>query len=1000
MPLLDTDVTLVSRGSTNANASMTQVKDYVLDGLDSSSALVWSAYPTTANNHISSSETKFDEITAIQFRNKSLSIYADNDIVVLTNLATSSAGTYRVTGRNTGTNSITVSFIAYSNDNSMTVGDRMVISNLGPDVDTDQGNQVYINDLQPSGVNGDLWYQPTTGWFYIYDSAWVRIKYDNGPYYRNAVEDWNMDNTGTKDVSGLVQNALDELFKSGARTGTLYFPAGTYRLNKLVNVVDAGTNERGGYVIKGDGQSTKFYCYKERNQDGTETGNVGGIRIQFQSKDNYTTVQDLGIHPKDQIKGVGLYLQNGRDDEAANPEDIDTDDNAGNDPGDPDMNEIANLPVGGSNQQYGVQIINVNILSDEKKPNTVEQKRNATFFTEPLSLINFGRPRLERVIIWNHAERSNPNFGNNGSNRLDNNDNEVLVGGERKPIRYKMYYGMIKEGETINNYPANWPNSTEEDLAIWEYGSEDGNPRVQKFEAPEDIAIQCNITNCYSPWISNCYFNGTAKYGLFWNSSRGNTEGGKVSQCVINGPDIGIYVNQVGLAWEKDDDGKLVKDADGNYIPVMDPDTGEQATKQGRHPHFTVIDSHVNSARRGVVLTNVKYFDISHILFYARNDRLRGDDLIDVHLIDCHSGTLSNSYSGGAVGNSAKSAVPGDEITLYFDFDDADIDVNDAPSNEIWIKDRDIDGDSIALKREARDAQKAKAPYRRHVVIEGVNNFNSKGELVRNRQIKVNDLQLNAYIPRLGPNNRTLFQSRTRNGGDRIEEELTDWYAPYEVIGECADIHISVPFASTVNHPEGTFDSSQYPPERLMITSDTGPVTFTLGGDKQGLIDEGTEGDRFQRMRLELRNSNVKAGDTITSDAYKAMTNGRGIANYVEITTRSDEVGDGRQSGAYRVSTARNGQIRSALELSQNTAYFPVHSEEEIRARQQPVISFNVPGGANNKPGIYYAEVDTNPNNLYPDASPGSLLLTKEDKMYFKKTGSGANGGWREVNLL
>ena len=62
MPLQDTDVTLVSRGSTNANASMTQVKDYVLDGLTSSDALVWSSYPTTANNHISSANTKFDGI--------------------------------------------------------------------------------------------------------------------------------------------------------------------------------------------------------------------------------------------------------------------------------------------------------------------------------------------------------------------------------------------------------------------------------------------------------------------------------------------------------------------------------------------------------------------------------------------------------------------------------------------------------------------------------------------------------------------------------------------------------------------------------------------------------------------------------------------------------------------------------------------------------------------------------------------------------------------------
>ena len=297
MPLQDTDVTLVSRGSTNANASMTQVKDYVLDGLTSSDALVWSSYPTTANNHISSANTKFDEITAIQFKNKSLSIYADNDVIVLTNLATSSAGTYKVTGRNTSTGSVSVSFIAYSNINDNTVGDRMVVTNLGPDVDTDQGNQVYINDLQPSGDNGDLWYQPSTNNFYIYNSGWVLLnkKYDNGIYYKNAVADLGIDNTGTNGVGQAIEDAFKAMFDSGARTGTIYFPAGTYLLDKKVTCINVGSNERCGWVIKGDGMSTKFYVVND----------VGGIEIRFGSpdspagyKDNYITVEDLAIHPK------------------------------------------------------------------------------------------------------------------------------------------------------------------------------------------------------------------------------------------------------------------------------------------------------------------------------------------------------------------------------------------------------------------------------------------------------------------------------------------------------------------------------------------------------------------------------------------------------------------------------------------------------------------------------------------------------------------------------
>ena len=91
----------------------------------------------------------------------------------------------------------------------------------------------------------------------------------------------------------------------------------------------------------------------------------------------------LAIHPSRAINGYGLYLQNGTDQDATNPPDVE-----------PDDNDYESFPSGGSNQQYGAQIINVHILSDDNKPNDEDLKRsNAAFFNYPLSLINFGRPR-------------------------------------------------------------------------------------------------------------------------------------------------------------------------------------------------------------------------------------------------------------------------------------------------------------------------------------------------------------------------------------------------------------------------------------------------------------------------------------------------------------------------------------------------------------------------------------------------------------------------------
>ena len=419
MPLQDTDVTLVSRGTTNANASMTQVKDYVLGGLTSSKALMWVNYPATDDEQVSSPKNDYSEITSIQFGSGVILPYNDDDVVVLTNLARGSAGSFKVTGRNNSTNSITVEYIAHGGlTEELLAGDRLTITNLGPDVNTDQGNVVIINETTPSGSNGDLWFQPSTGTLSIYNGEWVRVSSDYGPFFWNAVDDLNIDNTGNRPCSDAIVDACEKMFgnKIGeetingvkrdilARTGCLYFPAGTYRLDKEALVDVQGNRDRASFTIIGDGPATKFYVY---NDD-------GGLSFKFFHKDNYLTVRDLAIHPKQVVNGTGLFMQNGPDDEAADPPDVEPDDN----------DYIDSLPSGGSNQQYGCQVINVNVLSDDNKPNNQYKKSIENFFKEPMKIINFGRPRIERCIIWNHAERSNVSFANpeginySGSTRL------------------------------------------------------------------------------------------------------------------------------------------------------------------------------------------------------------------------------------------------------------------------------------------------------------------------------------------------------------------------------------------------------------------------------------------------------------------------------------------------------------------------------------------------------------------------------------------------------
>ena len=326
----------------------------------------------------------------------------------------------------------------------------------------------------------------------------------------------------------------------------------------------------------------------------------------------------------------------------------------------------------------------------------------------------------------------------NGWDRLDEDGNLVTASdGNPLPIRYKCYYGIPapgKENDILDRGDL-IENNSEQDLINYEYGV-----ASLDYLEPEETGICLNLSNCYSPWVDNCYINGTAKYGIYWNSTRSNTEGGTFTKLVINGADIGFQVSQL-----KDPNGPITKD---NY---------------GRHPHLTVIDSHINSARYGMRMINVKYFHVADILFYARNDRNRDRTLIDCYLTDCHSGVLSNGYSGGAVGNTDKKPPPY-EYRLAPEYED---------------------------NRDAQNAQNTKSPARQHVVLNTTYDRDKNGDVVRNRNIVVKDHTLNAYIAKTSPDNRTLGQYD--KNGQVVREGNVKWRAPYEVNGECSGIHIELP---------------------------------------------------------------------------------------------------------------------------------------------------------------------------------------------------------------
>ena len=246
---------------------------------------------------------------------------------------------------------------------------------------------------------------------------------------------------------------------------------------------------------------------------------------------------------------------------------------------------------------------------------------------------------------------------------------------------------------------------------------------------------------------------------------------------------------------DRDDDDNPIFDDDGNPVYV-----------QGRHPHLTVIDSHINSARFGIHMNNVKYFHLADILFYARNDKKRDVTLIDCQLINCHSGILSNGYSGGALGNTEKKAIPEDE-------------------------EYNFSGMSAAERKVAEKNSLAKSPSRIHVKLIGTDDIDRPAGIQKNRSIIVKDNNLNAYMCRTDSSNRTA--GRVKDNGQPVAFNSVDWKAPYQVEGPCEDIHIILPNASYEGNAAGSYDNSEYPPKDRMITSIEGPVYYKIGSTDQ-----------------------------------------------------------------------------------------------------------------------------------------------------------------------
>ena len=888
MALENTDVLLVNRSDTSAHATVKQIKEYILKGIsfdDDGEGLTWSDHPAQSDKEISASPASGNTgdgrwsqklLNNLYFGGTvDMSYYSVDDRLVLINIAQGKGSTYTITSKNDANNSLSLKLEAGA-DGSFIADDKCLLFNLGKQPEQVEPFEIIIqNDTPTSTLEGQLWWKPSTEELSIsYNSIWFIINKDDGPsyemgkYFKNAINDLGLDNTGVEDCSGKIREALIDMFAQvqtavdennkeydlpGA-SGTLYFPAGTYRLESRITLTDVGSRARADWVIKGDGLSTKFYVDSGDDAftvdaDGKITEDkraTGGFYIVTKQRDNYITFQDMMICPKQQINGTALYLQNGN-------------------------STSEGTPSGGSNQQYGCQVINVSILPDDDKPTEVEQYKKTPFFKNAIALINYGRPRLSRVVCWHHAERSDYSFDNPTG------------------VDYSESYGFKPEL----------------------------NGRV------------LDLTNCYSPWIDTCYFNGIANYGVYWNSDRSNTEGGTFTKLVINGATNGFYVNQ-----EK---------ANGDI---------------GRHPHVSLLDSHVNATRTGVYMNNCKYFAVEHVLFYARSDRKRELTHIDIKLENCFSGTLKNSYSGGQYAAA--------------------------------IADRSLIPDNIEFQGNAEgsqgyDDETNYTPKRVHVQLIGNDNVGDQGTVRKNRNILVQDYNLNGYVSQCFRDNSTLGQKNVDGGFNGPGD--VKWRACYEVEGEAADVTIIVPAYSNEDSRSGTFDGAQYPPEDDMIKVTNGRVKAIFAGFKEKLYDDNVGGFRaiqHQKVRMATQNGSLDTAQPIYTDAYYAQDSNGDIASFGSFRCEGINNQSGNQSGQVMVLHSYEGVM--------SPTYFR-EGGMTIRYMGNPkMIDFNEPG-SNFWPSISILS-GQDPNSEIPNLGTGSLCLNRNNRLYFKTT-----DGWKEVQL-
>ena len=169
MPLQDTDVTLVSRNEVNAQATMSQVKDYVLDGLGvTTESLTWTSYPPTGDHDISSDNDPDDEgnwnfrdLNRITVSN--IDLLTTGDYIIPANLTSGFAGTYEIEGRNTNSETLALMLVGASVGLTISEGDKFLMVNLGSEFGGEVPTtfQVFTTETSPTIANtGDLWFQP------------------------------------------------------------------------------------------------------------------------------------------------------------------------------------------------------------------------------------------------------------------------------------------------------------------------------------------------------------------------------------------------------------------------------------------------------------------------------------------------------------------------------------------------------------------------------------------------------------------------------------------------------------------------------------------------------------------------------------------------------------------------------------------------------------------------------------------------------------------------